>query len=282
MDILAKIISPFLRAIGFLGLIVGLFFFLTMTGASGIRDSWPWGLAVAASLAAIWGGDFLKKRAERPAVGSPAQAGGTPISGKGLLQVLAAILLSLLFPGAGQAYNGQLGRGVGFGLFYLVLPVAVLYLETRGLDWPLVSTGLVLFVLTLGSIADAGGRAYEIQTGKRPAPADGWKAGVAVLLLGWAANAGLKVLVVRPMASALSDVHFSKLSELRKRLNETRAEIDRNSRAIDRSIPADEAKAKAEMAVQPAKKGDGLDDFDAAPVEIAPVKKSGPKAGKSL
>jgi len=60
--ILYKILAPVLRAAGFLGLIIGLFYFLTMTFASGIKDGWLWGVLALASIAAIWIGDRLKKK----------------------------------------------------------------------------------------------------------------------------------------------------------------------------------------------------------------------------
>jgi hypothetical protein len=66
MLILYKIAAPVLRAAGFLGLIVGLFYFVSLTGAAGIKESWPWGLLFLGSLAAIWIGDRLKKKIGAP------------------------------------------------------------------------------------------------------------------------------------------------------------------------------------------------------------------------
>ena len=62
MVILYKIAAPVLRAAGFLGLVVGLFYFVTLTGAGGLKEGWPWGVLFFASLGAIWTGDRLNKK----------------------------------------------------------------------------------------------------------------------------------------------------------------------------------------------------------------------------
>ena len=61
MILLYKILAPVLRAVGFLGLILGLFYFITLTGAGGLKEGWLWGVLFLVSLAAIWIGDRLKK-----------------------------------------------------------------------------------------------------------------------------------------------------------------------------------------------------------------------------
>jgi len=66
MSIVYKILAPVLRAAGFLGLLLGLYYGIVMIAASGIKDGWPWCLLAAASLAAILAGDWMKKKTGAP------------------------------------------------------------------------------------------------------------------------------------------------------------------------------------------------------------------------
>jgi len=119
------------------------------------------------------------------------------------MNVVIAAVLSLLFPGAGQAFNGQLGKGIGFGLFYLLAPIPLLYLMLHGQEWAMWTIPGVRFIVPLVSLVDAAGRAYEIRTGKRERGGGGWKPGVAVLVGGIALRYLLAMLTQSLVLSAV-------------------------------------------------------------------------------
>ena len=57
------------------------------------------------------------------------------------MSMLAALLLSVLFPGAGQAFNGQLRKGIAFAVFYVLSPVPLLFLSSPAQSWGLWTLG---------------------------------------------------------------------------------------------------------------------------------------------
>ena len=122
------------------------------------------------------------------------------------MNVVFAMLLSLVFPGAGQAYNGQLSKGMGFALFYLVAPIPLLLLMVHGQEWAMWTISGIKIFTPLVSLVDAGGRSYEIKTGKRPAIGGGWGPGIGVLAGGIALRYGIAFLLQPAVAGLLPSV----------------------------------------------------------------------------
>jgi TM2 domain-containing membrane protein YozV len=113
------------------------------------------------------------------------------------VNVVVAAVLSLLFPGAGQAYNGQVGKGIGFGLFFLLGPIPLLFLSLHGQEWALWTISGIKVIVPLAGLVDA----YEIRTGKRQSIGGGWLPGAAVLIGGLILREGVAFLM-RPWAAA--------------------------------------------------------------------------------
>jgi hypothetical protein len=128
---------------------------------------------------------------------------------KGWGRVAAAAGLSVLFPGAGQAFNREAGKGVGFGLLYITAPLVLLYLALVGVEWAQSKGAFARCIVILISAVESGQRAYEIHAGEESGPADGWKAGLAFILLGWAANGGIDRLA-KPITRRLLQANVAR------------------------------------------------------------------------
>jgi hypothetical protein len=149
---------------------------------------------------------------------------------KGRGHVAAAAVLSVLFPGAGQAYNGELGMGIGFGLAYIALPLALLFYGMRGPEWGIHWVRIVPKVFLLASVVQAAVRASQLPSDERAAPREAWKAGLAFLMLGWIANAGINrlgtSLILRDEKSRFQEDE-RRFQHDSDRLNAKLAEIER-------------------------------------------------------
>lgn len=95
------------------------------------------------------------------------------------MSILVAVLLSLITPGAGQAYNGQRKMAWAFALIDVLGPLAILllYMLVRA-DAVLMAGGLSRAVVSLLAVVDAGGRAYEKNKGKPMEGPGGWQPGL--------------------------------------------------------------------------------------------------------
>lgn len=100
------------------------------------------------------------------------------------MRIVVAMLFSLLFPGAGQAFNGDIKKAIGFALFYLLLPIPLTIMALSGSKWALWANYGVLIAIPIISIADAGGSAYKIGKGEIVTTGGGYKAGFITLVSG--------------------------------------------------------------------------------------------------
>lgn len=64
MKTVYKIFAPLLRAVGFVGLFIGLFYFFVLVFTSGIKDALRYGVIGLVSLVMIKIGDLLRKKSE--------------------------------------------------------------------------------------------------------------------------------------------------------------------------------------------------------------------------
>lgn len=105
------------------------------------------------------------------------------------MNLVAAILLSLLAPGAGQAYNGERQKAYGYAGFYLMMLALIMPFGLRLMlgsksdpsQMAAVAMTAGFPLITLVAIIDAGGRAYETMKGKRNADGGGLKVGLIAL-----------------------------------------------------------------------------------------------------
>ena len=118
------------------------------------------------------------------------------------MNIVFAMLLSLVFPGAGQAYNGQMPKGIGFAVFYLIVPIPLLFLMLQGHEWAMWTISGIKLVTPLVSLVDAAGRAYEIKTGKRAAIGGGWAPGLGVLVGGIGLRYAI-TFIMRPVLNSI-------------------------------------------------------------------------------
>lgn len=102
------------------------------------------------------------------------------------MNIVVALVFSLLFPGGGQIYNGEVVKGVGFGVFYIFVPLLLVFMSVNGYlgEWALFAASLSKGIVYLISIVDAGGRAYEIKSGKRSAKKVSWVVCLIYILVG--------------------------------------------------------------------------------------------------
>ncbi|MFC1520842.1 hypothetical protein ACFL6Y_00360 [Elusimicrobiota bacterium] len=106
------------------------------------------------------------------------------------MNIVFAIILSLLTPGAGQAYNGKPAKACGFGSAYLILhnlfgPLVFGYAKARDLQWLVIVFSVAMIVLYIYAAWDAVADAVKIRKGEMES-FGGWRHGLvafAILLV---------------------------------------------------------------------------------------------------
>lgn len=107
------------------------------------------------------------------------------------MNIIVALVMSLIAPGSGQAYNGQRAKAFVFGGVSVFVPTLILPLILRtsqnGAEWGMNFFGLAYPVITLMAIVDAAGEAVRIRRGSVKTEGGGWQIGliclVAILVL---------------------------------------------------------------------------------------------------
>jgi len=204
---LAKIAAPILRGVGFFVFPIFLFYFLALVFSGGIREAWWCGPVAFSGLAMIWAGDYLKKRiaTEFPStpsdqINEPQYQGGA----KAILSNIVGAMLFSLFPGAGQAFNGESTKAYVYSGIYILAP----FLLIPGLEALLRSAGepsslsvaLIAMYAAFNLIALLDALFTAIRNREIPARerGGGWTKGlifaIAIIML-----AGLRKLVMRSL-----------------------------------------------------------------------------------
>jgi hypothetical protein len=114
------------------------------------------------------------------------------------MNVLVALVMSLVAPGSGQAYNGEMPKAYAFaGISVLVptlfLPLVVRAMSHGGGEWGMAMMGFAYPVVVLMAVLDAVGQAVRIHRGTLKTEGGGWKIGLIFLVAIVVANVAIKL-----------------------------------------------------------------------------------------